>query len=133
MRRDSQGAAAVEFALVAPIVIVLLLGTIEFGFFFFLQGSAANAAREGARSYAIHLDQPSAADVAETEAESRFYATSGTSTGATATAEVLPNADDPEQCWVTVTYTYDSLTGFFSFLGVTMPPVEGEGVMRCGG
>jgi Flp pilus assembly protein TadG len=48
--RSEQGAAAVEFALLLPILLVVLLGTIEFGLAFFTQEVLTNASREGARA-----------------------------------------------------------------------------------
>lgn len=44
-----RGAAAVEFALVSTILILLILGIIAFGFAMFRRQSALHAAREGAR------------------------------------------------------------------------------------
>lgn len=53
-RRPRRGAAAVEFVLTAPILVLLLFGTIEFGNFFStlvtLNGLAQDAARYGARA-----------------------------------------------------------------------------------
>ena len=48
-RRRDEGAAAVEFALVLPILVVLLFGIIEFGLVFDAQLTITHAAREGAR------------------------------------------------------------------------------------
>jgi Flp pilus assembly protein TadG len=50
--RDS-GAAAVEFVLVLPILIMLVFGIIEFGLYFAQQLSVSNAARQGARYAAV--------------------------------------------------------------------------------
>ncbi len=47
------GAIAVEMALVAPVLIVILLGIIQFGTAFFLQNNMVNAAREAARRLAV--------------------------------------------------------------------------------
>lgn len=47
--RDERGAVAVEFALVLPILIVLLLGTITTGLSLSNAVAATNAVREGAR------------------------------------------------------------------------------------
>lgn len=44
------GAAAVEFALVAPLFLFLLAGVIEFGHAFRIEHTLCNAARRGARS-----------------------------------------------------------------------------------
>jgi Flp pilus assembly protein TadG len=43
----------VEFAIAAPLLVLLLFGIIEFGRFFFLYNNLSNAAREGARLGAI--------------------------------------------------------------------------------
>ena len=48
-RRSERGASAVEFALVVPLLIMLLFGIISTGLVFSDHLSATNAAREGAR------------------------------------------------------------------------------------
>ena len=48
-RARGTGAAAVEFAVVAPVMLLFVLGTIEFGRAMFLQHVAINAARDGCR------------------------------------------------------------------------------------
>jgi Flp pilus assembly pilin Flp len=47
--RNEDGAAAVEFALLLPLIVLLLFGIIEFGLAFNTRIQATNAAREGAR------------------------------------------------------------------------------------
>lgn len=47
-RRD-EGASAVEFALVVPILVLFLVGIIQFGVIFFQWIECTHAAREGAR------------------------------------------------------------------------------------
>src|SRR5262249_26909902 len=51
-RRDSSGTAAVEFAAVAPLLLLLLLGLWEVGRAIQVQQILSNAAREGARAAA---------------------------------------------------------------------------------
>jgi len=53
---SEKGQSAVEFALVLPLLLVLLLGIIEFGWFLNAKITITGAAREGARHYAIHKD-----------------------------------------------------------------------------
>ncbi len=48
-RRDSRGASAVEFALVAPLLIMLLFGIISTGFSFYETIAATDAVRAGSR------------------------------------------------------------------------------------
>jgi Flp pilus assembly protein TadG len=47
--RPERGAAAVEFAIVAPLLFMLVFGIIDFGFGFHSWNAIENAAREGAR------------------------------------------------------------------------------------
>jgi Flp pilus assembly protein TadG len=54
--RRECGAAAVEFALVLVPLLLILLGTIDWGYYFFVRAVAGNAAREGARAGAIAHD-----------------------------------------------------------------------------
>lgn len=48
-RKGTRGAAAVEFALVLPIFVLLLMGIIDFGRYFFVQHTVQYATREGTR------------------------------------------------------------------------------------
>lgn len=47
---NEQGVAAAEFALVLPVLLLLLFGTIEFGMMMYGREVVTNAAREGARA-----------------------------------------------------------------------------------
>ena len=47
--QDRRGVAAVEFALVAPIFLLIIAGIIVFGFYFAIQVAVTEAASEGAR------------------------------------------------------------------------------------
>jgi Flp pilus assembly protein TadG len=48
-RRDSEGAAAVEFALVAPILFLVLFGILQYGLYFFDAHGTRTGVREAAR------------------------------------------------------------------------------------
>ena len=47
--KGSRGASAVEFAIVLPVLLLILFGTIEFGILLFNKQVITNASREGAR------------------------------------------------------------------------------------
>jgi len=47
---DQSGVAAVEFAIILPVLVVLIFGMIEFSLLFFNKAMLTNACREGARS-----------------------------------------------------------------------------------
>ena len=48
-RRGRRGAAIVEFAVVLPLLMLILFGILEYGYLFFVQQTLTNAAREGCR------------------------------------------------------------------------------------
>jgi hypothetical protein len=52
--RDQSGLALIEFALVAPVLVLLVFGTIEFGFAFNNNLELRSASREGARLGAVN-------------------------------------------------------------------------------
>lgn len=51
-RRDD-GSSAVEFALVLPLFLLLLFGTVDFGFILYTQSVMQNAAREATRRMSV--------------------------------------------------------------------------------
>ncbi len=53
LRKDESGVAAVEFALVLPVLATLMTGILDFGFLFFVQHNMVTAARESARALAV--------------------------------------------------------------------------------
>ncbi len=58
-RRRDGGAAAVEFALVLPMLLLLIFGLIDFGRMLNAQITLTEAAREGARADALNSSVPS--------------------------------------------------------------------------
>ncbi len=56
---NKNGAAAVEFALILPLLILVVFGIIEFGLLLYNQQVITNASREGARAgIVVGLDRP---------------------------------------------------------------------------
>lgn len=122
--RSERGAVAVEFALLLPILMMLLLGIVEFGLAYNAQITITNAAREGARTMAIQ-NSTAAAD-------SAVKAAAPLVNPAITNSEI---AISPSICaagqtvTVTIQYPYKFLTGFFG-TGYTM---IGTAAMQCGG
>lgn len=54
--RDERGVAAVEFAILLPVLVMLLFGFIQFGIAFNSKIQATNGAREGARLAVVGID-----------------------------------------------------------------------------
>ncbi len=63
MWRDRYGAAAVEFAFVLPILLLLFSGIVQFGSIMFLENHMTNVARETSRRIAV-------GELAQADAES---------------------------------------------------------------
>ena len=59
MSKRTRGQGLVEFALILPLLLLLMMGIVEFGYVFIVYTSVFNAAREGARHGIVHgLDEP---------------------------------------------------------------------------
>jgi len=54
--KNSDGTAAVEFGLILPVLVLLVMGTIEFGFILYDKAVITNASREGARAGIVFRD-----------------------------------------------------------------------------
>ncbi|MEE2568113.1 TadE/TadG family type IV pilus assembly protein [Pseudarthrobacter sp. J64] len=122
MEDSSRGAIAVEFALVAPVLLLLVAGIIEFSNIFNAQVSVTQAAREAARNMAIHNNQGTATTAARVGAPGLDTSSFALAFSPTACA---PNTNIK----VTISYTAPGITGVFGTgFGVT-----GVGAMRCGG
>jgi Flp pilus assembly protein TadG len=85
-RRNRRAAAAVEFALVAPVFLLLILGMVEYGRMVMVQQVITNASREGARRAVL---DGATTDEVETLVED--YMTSAQVSPDSATVTVSPN------------------------------------------
>ena len=125
--RDEHGAAAVEFAFIVPLLLVLVLGIAEFGHAFQVQGTLSAAAREGARVMALQNDPAAARAAVRNAAPTLDPAVTD------AQIEVSdvcpPTTTTTRNVRVTVEYPMPFLTGFF---GADID-LTGTGVMRCNG
>lgn len=127
--RSEKGAAAVEMALILPVLILLLLGIMEFGRAFNTQVTLTNAARESVRVMSI-------AKNAQDSRASAISAAGTLSPGLTSSniAIAIPGSTSTDPCpagstaTVTLSYSLNSLTGIAGPFAMT-----GKGVMLCGG
>jgi Flp pilus assembly protein TadG len=122
MRRwRDRGAAAVEFALVVPILITLIFGAIEFGLYVQARTVLENAAREGVRVASLTANGNSTAD-AQIQAAAKgaivgvagtptVTATCATPTGVSCTIGAANNGGNVATVKVVLNYT--GITGFF--------------------
>jgi Flp pilus assembly protein TadG len=118
--KGREGQAMVEFALVIPVLLLLLLGIIEFGLLLYNQQVITNASREGAR-YGI-VARETRRDLTEITAVVDAYAGSRMVTfgsGSPNTTMATPDGTDfGDDLTVTVTFHYDFLVlpNFLAFL-----------------
>lgn len=132
-KERERGAVAVEMAVVLPLLLLILIGTMEYGRVFNVQNSLTQAAREGARHAAINYDR----DTLDVE---------GTALGAAPSLEGLGVTveDNADECGsgrdvkVTTSVVLPSMSGFldagwFGSPGLFPITLTGIGVMRCGG
>lgn len=121
-RRAQRGVAAVEFALVLPVLLILLFGIIEMGLFLYDKAVITNASREGARAgVVLKSPKPTASDVQTvvTNYTSSYLLTFGTqNTPVVTTTGAGGNFGQPLS--VTVTYQYNGLA-----LGRMVAPITG--------
>ena len=118
------GAAAVEFALILPVLVLMIVGMIEFSRLYNVQISLSNAAREGARVMAIYNDSGQASSAAVAAAPELSPAlTSGE-------VSISPGTCTSGQTvTVSITHTVPFITDYF---GISIP-LHAKGVMLCGG
>jgi Flp pilus assembly protein TadG len=124
--RDERGSAAVEFALVLPLLLMLVFGIIDFGRMYNAKITLNEAAREGARSAALQT------------------AASGISRAASLTADIGPTTqaitdctdDAAVQAEATIQYNFKFVTplGFMAGIfsgGGGVVQLQSKGVMPC--
>src|SRR3954451_20953099 len=108
--RDARGASAVEFALIVPLLIMLVLGIAEFGHAFQVQGTLSAAAREGVRTMALQNDPAAARAAVRSVASSLNPAL--TNAQIAITPATCPLTAGTTTVRLTVTYDLPFLTGF---------------------
>ena len=128
MNRNERGAAAVEFALVLPLLVLLVAGIADFGRAYYLQTTLSGAAREGVRTMALKNDAAAA--------RTAVRAAAGTLTLSDAQIAVSPGTGaclSTATTTVTATVTTSYSTTYLSPLIGNTLNLTGKGVMRCGG
>jgi Flp pilus assembly protein TadG len=123
--QKDRGAVAVEFAIVAPLLLGMVLGIAEFGRAFHIQASLSQAAREGVRVMALQNNAAGAV------AATRAAAPTLTLTNITVSPSSCLASGLTPAATATVTVTY-SFTFLSTLLGSGMT-LTGQGVMRCNG
>lgn len=114
---NQRGAAAVEFALVVPFLLLIIIGIIQFGFAFTAQISLTQAAREAARTLVVQNDNGKAVAAAKANFNRAGTDYSGIPASCPAGAAVT----------VTIKWTMPALGKLVQI------PLAGKAAMQCGG
>ena len=136
--RNERGVAVVETALTLLPFLVFLFAIVEAGWFFYVQATITNAAREGAKMAAKPLTQ---SDTLQTQAEIRTYLAGYLSTiGVNCPTCITLTRDTVNECpgctpahnvirsRVRVQITYSPIT--LSMFTALAFPMHGEALMR---
>lgn len=116
--RDEQGAAVVEFAIVVPVLLVLLFGIIDFGRMMAVGASLASAVRDGGRQAAVSTDLTDATQISavKTRVINAFQPIGG---APLASGNIAVNIDASYNVTVKVTgYTYRPITPIAGMIGM---------------
>ena len=130
-RGAESGAVAVEFAILGPVFLVLVIGTMVWGQYFWISHAVQQLANDSARAALAGLDSAERASLARSalSAEVTSY------TNLRPTAATLAIADSSDSLTVSISYDASSAT-FWAFSGlVPTPPktVLRQATVRLGG
>ena len=131
-RRRDGGAAAVETALVLPILLLIVFGIIDFGRMLNAQISLTEAAREGARAVALQSDH-------EQRVATATHGLGGLEAVDISVDEDCEGSPDPDDdAEVTLTYNFSFITPVGGLAGLISgsgfggdTTITGVGVMPC--
>jgi Flp pilus assembly protein TadG len=132
-RARSRGSAVVEFALVVTLLVLLVLGLLEFGRAFFKMNSAIDAVHRGARTAAIVAVGDSATVVGEMRRVFPELDASNVTVEYSSTDQFNGVACDAANCRfvrVTINYTFHSVA-FFLPAEIVMPRFSATSIVEA--
>ena len=143
MIRDEHGGALVEFAIVMPILLMLVGGLVDFGFLYYNKQVLTNASREGARAGIVYevdkenkkkiIYEEDVQQIVQTYCSGRLW-TFGGSSLPKATASGVESLIYPANLTVTVSFKHTFLfSSLLNILGGDFGPtlnISAETVMR---
>jgi Flp pilus assembly protein TadG len=118
LRSDRRGVGAVEFALIAPLFIMMIVGVAQMGILYYAHSALRNAVSEGAR-FATIFPRPTAAEVVTRINANRATGGNGTYT----TPTVVYQQDTTTGNWratIGMSYTTNLNFLFFTWPNVTL-------------
>ena len=122
--RKEKGASAVEFAIILPVLVVLVFGIVEFALAFNNYITITHAAREGVRKAAFDLYNPELKEYIKEKAVPLVLADEDIDIGVDS-AEDPPLIGDP--VWVEITYDFEIS---IPLVGSWDIPLKNKAIMR---
>jgi Flp pilus assembly protein TadG len=130
-KQNERGAAAVEFALLLPVLLTILYGIIEFGMIMYGREVVTNASREGARAGIIQVSpKPTSGEI--TTIATNYLTGTGINPSQVTIAVTGAGGASPAMLTVTATYNYPWLVPYIpTVLGLPSPlPITMSTTMR---
>jgi Flp pilus assembly protein TadG len=124
MHRQRRGANAIEFALVLPVLLTILFGTMDYGWYFFQRMGLTEAVSDAARAASVVAQEGNVQSTAQTQFNltSTAMKVAGTPVVTAASSGVYPN----QVVTVTATVPYAAIVGIVP----TPPNVSASVTMR---
>ena len=134
LTRDRSGTSAVEFALVAPLFILMMLGMLGYGIYFGAAHSIQQLTADAARTAIAGLDEAERRSLAQAFIERNADGYAFIDPGKL-TVDVHDSASDGSQFVVGVSYDARDLPIWNLFSGLTMPrtTISRASTIRIGG
>jgi Flp pilus assembly protein TadG len=134
--RDQNGVAALEFAIVLPVLAVILFGILDFALLFYNKQVLTNASRELAR-YAIiaenAVDDPGFADQIDNILDlcnEKLVSLGGASVVTSDDINIDDDEDDSNYTFATIEFQYHHLFSDILDLNISSTELIGRTVMR---
>ena len=131
---NQNGAALVEFAIVLPVLLMLIFGMIEFSILLYDKAMITNASREGARAGIVYSFPTPVTTAAITQTVNNSLQTNlislGGASAPTITAGQCTGSGMPLTVAVTYPYKFLVLPNFVQSLSGTIT-LNAQTVMRC--
>jgi Flp pilus assembly protein TadG len=121
-RSSERGVAMLELALILPLLLLILMGTIEFGRAYNARITLTHATREGARELAVTKEG--------SQAITATFAAAVSLDPSLLTVDAPDTCESGEPAIVTSEYPFTYSIAFFGSGTITM---QSTAVMRCGG
>jgi Flp pilus assembly protein TadG len=135
-RRSECGAALVEFAIVLPVLLLLVFGIIDLGRLLYTYNNLTSAVREGARLAAVQQDPTTGASQQAVRDRVTQYVVSFGGNAGPPNVTVTPSAAYPSTQFVTVAitnYPFQFITPLPAFAGLSNTTISPSATFRWEG